>query len=103
MLKVALAQLKTHARRFIAVGLAVVISVAFLSATLMVNGSTEASLGNTLGAGYRNADLVVRAAPGETLGAAALAAVEKAGPAGVYAQSRTYVGFETDGGNGQGR
>ena len=52
MLQVALAQVRTHARRFVAVGLAVVMAVGFLTATLMVNASTEASLANSIGAGF---------------------------------------------------
>ena len=52
MLQVALAQVRQHARRFIAVGLAVVMAVGFLTATLMVNASTEASLGNSIGATF---------------------------------------------------
>lgn len=59
MLQVALAQVRVHARRFIAVGLAVMLGVAFLSATLMVGGTTKASLGQSIGASYAAADLVV--------------------------------------------
>ena len=59
MLQLALANLKTHARRFIAVSLAVMIGTAFLAATLMVNSSTTASLQRSLGEAYSTADLVV--------------------------------------------
>lgn len=59
MLQVALAQVRVHARRFIAVGLAVMLGVAFLSATLMVGATTNASLGQSIGASYAKADLVV--------------------------------------------
>lgn len=59
MLRVALAQVRVHARRFVAVGLAVMLGVAFLSATLMVGGTTKASLGQSIGASYASADLVV--------------------------------------------
>lgn len=59
MLQVALAQVRTHARRFIAVGLAVMLGVGFLSATLMVGGTTNATLQNSVGAGYAASDLVV--------------------------------------------
>ncbi|MDQ0735278.1 ABC transporter permease [Arthrobacter agilis] len=59
MLQIALAQVRVHARRFLAVGLAVMLGVAFLSATLMVGATTTASLGRSIGAGYATADLVV--------------------------------------------
>lgn len=64
MLQVALAQVRTHARRFLAVGLAVMLGVAFLSATLMVGATTKASLGESIGASYAKADLVVTAEDG---------------------------------------
>ncbi len=59
MLQLALAQVRVHARRFIAVGIAVMLGVAFLSATLMVGATTNASLGESIGASYAEADLVV--------------------------------------------
>lgn len=59
MLKVALSQLTTNYRRFIAISLAVLLGVAFLSATLMVNASSTASLKSSLGESYAGADLVV--------------------------------------------
>jgi putative ABC transport system permease protein len=59
MLRVALSQLKTQPRRFIAITLAVLLAVAFLSATLMVNASTKASLKASIGQAYASADLVV--------------------------------------------
>ena len=94
MLQVALAQVRQHARRFIAVGLAVVMAVGFLTATLMVNASTEASLGNSIGAGFRNADLVVSGPPDRPLDAAAVEAVAAAEGAGeVYAQETAPVAF----------
>ncbi|MGX1748933.1 ABC transporter permease [Glutamicibacter protophormiae] len=58
MLHVALANIKTYARRYIAVILAVAIGTAFLAATLAVNTSTRATLKNSLGDTYKNADLV---------------------------------------------
>ncbi|MHA7303863.1 ABC transporter permease [Arthrobacter sp. TMN-49] len=61
MLQVSLSQLKTHSRRFIAITLAVLLAVAFLSATLMVNASTQASMKSTIGEGYAAADLVISA------------------------------------------
>lgn len=59
MLKVSLSQLKTHSRRFIAITLAVLLAVTFLSSTLMVNASSTASLKASLGEAYAAADLVV--------------------------------------------
>lgn len=58
MLHVALSNIKTYARRYIAVILAVAIGTAFLAATLAVNSSTQATLRNSLGDAYKNADLV---------------------------------------------
>src|SRR5699024_1699526 len=58
MLHVALANIKTYARRYIAVILAVAIGTAFLAATLAVNTSTRATSKNSLGDTYKNADLV---------------------------------------------
>jgi putative ABC transport system permease protein len=65
VLQVALAQVRVHARRFVAVGLAVMLGVAFVSATLMVDATTRASLGQSIGASYAKADLVVGGAGGE--------------------------------------
>ncbi|WP_309105481.1 FtsX-like permease family protein [Arthrobacter sp.] len=93
MLRVALSQLTTHARRFIAVGLAVMLSVAFLSTTLMVSASTQASLGSSLGETYRKADLI--ASPGTApLAQAAIASVSGlAGVSAVYGQQTTFTAF----------
>lgn len=59
MLQLALANLKTYSRRFIAVTLAVMIGTAFLAATLMVNASATETLKNSIGSSYANADLVI--------------------------------------------
>ena len=59
MLRVALSQLRTHGRRFIAVGLAIMLAVAFLVSTLLVSSSTKASLAASLGESYHRAGLVV--------------------------------------------
>ena len=59
MLQVALAQVRLNARRFIAVSLAVLIAVGFLTATLIINSSSKASLTQSVGQGYRNADLIL--------------------------------------------
>ncbi|MBD8044360.1 FtsX-like permease family protein [Arthrobacter sp. Sa2BUA2] len=61
MLQVALAQVRLNARRFIAVGVAVMIAVGFLTATLVINASSKASLTESVGQSFRNADLVVSA------------------------------------------
>lgn len=61
MFHVALANIKTYARRYIAVLLAVAIGTAFLGATLAVDTSTRATLKNSVGDSYKNADLVVSA------------------------------------------
>ena len=99
MLQVALAQVRQHARRFIAVGLAVVMAVGFLTATLMVNASTEASLGNSIGATFRNADLVVSEGPDKQLDASALDAVTgAAGVGAVYAHRQASIAFGFAGG-----
>lgn len=104
MLQVALSQVRTHASRFIAVGLAVMLAVGFLTATLGVNATTRASLQASLGDSYAGADLVVSPGLGgrgilteETLAAAEqLESVEA-----VYGQQQNYVSFTADGQNGQ--
>lgn len=93
MLRVALSQLTTHARRFIAVGLAVMLSVAFLSTTLMVSASTQASLGASVGETYRKADFI--ASPGTApLGQAAITSVSGlAGISAIYGQQTAFTAF----------
>ncbi|AJT41261.1 ABC transporter permease [Psychromicrobium lacuslunae] len=59
MLQVALAQVKTHARRFIAIGLAVMLAVGFLVATLLVGSSTQATLKASIGQSFNKADAVI--------------------------------------------
>ncbi|MFE4197705.1 ABC transporter permease [Paenarthrobacter sp. NPDC056912] len=104
MLRVALSQLKTHFRRFIAIGLAVMLSVMFLSATLMVGASTNASLGASIGEAYRNADLVATSKNGEPFTQAAVdAAVSSPAVEDSYAERSTYVTFEAGGGEQFGR
>ncbi|WP_026530897.1 ABC transporter permease [Haematomicrobium sanguinis] len=63
MLKVALAQLNAHKRRFIAVTLAVMLGVGFLSATLLVRSSTEATLEASIGAAYPTGAVIVEGNP----------------------------------------
>ncbi|WP_104178929.1 FtsX-like permease family protein [Arthrobacter sp. B0490] len=83
MLQLALAQVRVHARRFVAVGLAVMLGVAFLSATLMVGATTNASLGRSIGAAYAKADLVVTGEDGADL------------PAGVVDRLAAVPGVDT--------
>ncbi|MCX8452719.1 ABC transporter permease [Paenarthrobacter ureafaciens] len=98
MLRVALSQLKTHYRRFIAIGLAVMLSVMFLSATLMVGASTNASLGASIGEAYRNADLVATPRNGDPFSKAAVdAAASSPAVDQSYAERSTYVTFEANG------
>lgn len=104
MLRVAVSQLTTHFRRFIAIGLAVMLSVMFLSATLMVGASTNASLGASIGEAYRNADLVATSKNGEAFTPAAVeAAVTSPAVEESYAERSTYVTFEAGGGEQYGR
>ena len=59
MLHVALANIRTYARRYIAAILAVAIGTAFLGASLAVDTSTRATLKNSVGEYYKTADLVI--------------------------------------------
>ncbi|GAA3670609.1 FtsX-like permease family protein [Arthrobacter ginkgonis] len=87
MLDLALANLKTYGRRFIAVTLAVLIGTAFLVATLLVGSSAKASLGQSIGEAYRTADLVLTYDRTEDEGAAEDAVEEEAGaPLGFTAE-----------------
>ncbi|MFF2843147.1 ABC transporter permease [Paenarthrobacter sp. NPDC057981] len=104
MLRVALSQLTTHYRRFIAIGLAVMLSVMFLSSTLMVGASTNASLGASIGEAYRNADLVATSKNGEAFSQAAVdAAASSPAVEASYAERSTYVTFEAGGGEQHGK
>ena len=107
MLRVALAQVRLNARRFIAVSLAVVIAVVFLTATLIINSSSKASLAQSVGHGFRHADLVLsptdpygmNGAP-DVLDEAAVDAVADADAVtGTYAFREAYAVF----GEGRGR
>ena len=93
MLRVALSQFQSHSRRFVAVGLAVMLSVAFLSTTLMVGASTRASLGASLGEAYTKAELI--ATPdGGTFNGAGLAAVRGVpGVSEAYGRLQAYAEF----------
>ncbi|WP_138443375.1 FtsX-like permease family protein [Sinomonas susongensis] len=93
MLQVAFSQLRTHARRFVAIVLAVLLAVGFLSATLMVNASTTASLVASIGQDYAKADLVVSPPhEGTYLSAADAAAVAQTpGVADSYAEQQLQI------------
>lgn len=97
MLRVALSQFQSHSRRFIAVGLAVMLSVAFLSTTLMVGASTRASLGASLGEAYSRAELIATPDKG-TFNGAALAAVRGVpGVSDAYGRLQAYAEFTAGG------
>ncbi|KHL00500.1 FtsX-like permease family protein [Sinomonas humi] len=93
MLQIALSQLKMHAGRFVAIVLAVLLAVGFLSATLMVNASTTASLVASVGQDYARADLVVSPpAEGAHLSEADAAAVARtSGVAESYAEQQLQI------------
>ncbi|UWX96145.1 ABC transporter permease [Arthrobacter zhaoxinii] len=98
MLQVALAQVRLNARRFIAVSLAVLIAVGFLTATLIINSSSKASLTQSVGEAYRNADLLVTSdmysADSAVLDEDTAALVrDTPGVDGVYAARQAYVTF----------
>ncbi|MCQ1995116.1 ABC transporter permease [Arthrobacter sp. zg-Y1171] len=101
MLQVALAQVRLNARRFIAVSLAVLIAVGFLTATLIINSSSKASLTQSVGEAYRNADLLVTrdmySADAAVLDEDTAALVrDTPGVEGIYAARQTYVAFGKD-------
>ncbi|MCC3290643.1 ABC transporter permease [Arthrobacter sp. zg-Y1110] len=101
MLQVALAQVRLNARRFIAVSLAVLIAVGFLTATLIINSSSKASLTQSVGEAYRNADLLVTrdmySADAAVLDEETAALVrDTPGVEGIYAARQSYVAFGKD-------
>ncbi|MBJ2121722.1 ABC transporter permease [Arthrobacter sp. MSA 4-2] len=96
MLQVALAQLRVHARRFIAVGLAVMLGVAFVSAALTVGATTKATLGASIGASYAKADLVVSGPEGLGVPPAAVGTFEALPEVtAVYGLERAYAQLTT--------
>lgn len=100
MLQVALAQVRLNARRFIAVSLAVLIAVGFLTATLIINSSSKASLTQSVGEGFRNADLVLngdmyRSDPVILDEETARLVQDLPGVEGSYAVQRGYASFGT--------
>lgn len=103
MLRVALSQLTTHARRFIAVGLAVMLSVAFLSTTLMVSASTQASLGASVGETYRKADFIASPGTAPLVQATITSVSGLAGVSAVYGQQTAFTAFAVGGDEVSGR
>ncbi len=96
MLQVALAQVRVHARRFIAVGLAVMLGVAFVSAALTVGATTKATLGASIGAPYAKADLVVSGPEGLGVPPAAVGTFEALpGVETVHGFERAYAQLTT--------
>lgn len=55
----ALIQLRAHARRLLAVALAIMLGIAFLTATLLFGRVLDETFRNTIGSEYRNIDIVV--------------------------------------------
>ncbi len=100
MLRVSLSQLSTQFRRFIAIGLAVMLAVAFLSSTLMVGASTQASLGASVGEAYRKARLVVTPKDGEGLSLKAVEAASSA-PAVKDSYAERYAAVTIDDGGSE--
>jgi len=100
MLRVSLSQLSTQFRRFIAICLAVLLAVAFLSSTLMVGASTQASLGASVGEAYRKAQLVVTPAEGGELSLKAVEAASSA-PAVRDSYAERYAAVTIDDGGSE--
>ncbi|KAB1659921.1 ABC transporter permease [Pseudoclavibacter sp. CFCC 13796] len=63
MLRTTLSTLRAHWSRLVAVAIAVVLAVAFVAATLMLNASFQQTLRNTLGSDLTNADVLVEPQP----------------------------------------
>lgn len=59
MLRTAVAELRTHPGRFLAVGLAIVLGVGFAAATVVFTASFDASLGRSVAADVSRVDVVV--------------------------------------------
>ncbi|GAA4477278.1 FtsX-like permease family protein [Enteractinococcus fodinae] len=59
MWKVAISQLTTHPRRYVAVVVAIVLGTLFLAAALLVTSSAKETTKHMLGATYANADLLI--------------------------------------------
>ncbi|MCD7102196.1 ABC transporter permease [Pseudoclavibacter sp. 13-3] len=63
MLRTTLSTLRAHWSRLVAVAVAVVLAVAFVAATLMLNASFQQTLRHTLGSDLTNADVLVAPQP----------------------------------------
>ena len=61
MLALSLAQLRSHTARLIATALAIIIAVAFVVATLVLNQTSKSTVLDSVGAQFRNTDTVVTA------------------------------------------
>ena len=59
MISVALAEVRAHWARFIAVGLGIALAAGFVASTLIVNSSLQASLRESVGHTFSQADLVL--------------------------------------------
>jgi putative ABC transport system permease protein len=59
MFSLSLAQLRLHTSRLVATCLAIVIAVAFIVATLVLNQTTKSTVFSAIGAQYQNTDVVV--------------------------------------------
>ena len=64
MWKVAISQLTTHPRRYVAVVVAIVLGTLFLATALLVTSSAKETTKHMLGATYANADLLIAAERG---------------------------------------
>lgn len=92
------ASLHGHARRFVAGGIAVVLSVAYVCAVLITVDSAKAAVQAAIAAQYSRADLVVSRSDGQ-VGPAMLERIKAVdGVAGAAAAARTYVDTEFPGG-----
>lgn len=59
MISVALAEIRVHWARFLAVGLGIALAAGFVASTLIINSSLQASLRESVGHTFSQADLVV--------------------------------------------
>ncbi|MCW1250466.1 ABC transporter permease [Acaricomes phytoseiuli] len=82
MLQIALSQIRLNYRRFIAIGLAVVLAVAFLVSTLILSASTQATLKASIGESYAKADVVITPPVDKGFNQAAVEAISAIGKDG---------------------
>ncbi len=95
-----LIQPRAHARRLLAVALAIVLGIAFLTATLLFGRVLEETFRNTIGAEYRNIDVVVEPIERELTDATVLRIGDVAGVAEV--DPRAVLRLPTVGSSGDG-